>query len=571
MYTTIADCQIIDGLYVPGDNIGNGDAIIATLRNLTTDETRLQIIEHPAVEVWIEPEGTATYKDKREARDEVCLQRFVFPYARLREGVEKRLFGFSKQYDDRRWMASPYIYGADINPVVRLKIDYRSKVSKAIMDFKFGVIDLETSVLGDERILCASYASRQQCSVTIMILEEWYGKHSTSELEAKCKLEWEKFASLLNKKAKAVWDSKPWTLNIVMCPSERDLLINIFRTVHTDKPEFVLAWNSDYDYSYILDRLEFYGISPELVFCHPDVPAKLRYFKYHRDTRPGNQIGHFTDRWHCLDASGYSKWIDAMALYSRLRKAKGRESSYTLDFIASKNIGSGKMSFEAGAGHETMQRKYQVEYCAYNTIDVLTVAIQELVNHDLVSLVELSGISPINDFSHQTVVMTHKWFKYCRENHMVPGSVGSIDMTTKYDVFIGNIGGAVLSPEFMKEIGGKTVEEIDLPTYLYKLCCDLDVTSFYPSLVESFNISKDTKRATILMMDCLPTGNPDTFNAMGDSQKATAALQNAEAMYKFFSRLPSVEENAVALGHEYFNLPSYMEMLQLYRKHKEIA
>ena len=202
---------------------------------------------------------------------------------------------------------------------------------------------------------------------------------------------------------------------------------------------------------------------------------------------------------------------------------------------------------------------------------MLTVAIQELVNHDLVSLVELSGISPIDDFSHQTVVMTHKWYRYCREHHMVPGSVGNIDMSTKYDPYIGNIGGAVLDPAFMKEIGGKTVEEIDLPTYLYKLCCDLDVTSFYPSLVESFNISKMTKKSTILLMDCLPVGTPERFNPLPDSQKAEAALQNAEGMYRFFARLPSTMENAVALGHEYFNLPSYIDMLHLYRKHKEVA
>ena len=571
MYPTIADCQIIDGLYVPLNPNGGGDALIATLRNLVTDETRLQIINHPSVEVWLEPKGTANYKDKREARDEVCLQRYVFPYAHLREHVEKILFGFTKKFDDRKWMASPYIYGADINPVVRLKIDYRSKVEKAITNFKFGVVDLETSVREDERILCASYASRRECSVTIVVLEDWYDKNSPAALEERCRIEWERFASTLNKKARAVWDAKPWTLNVVMADSELTLIKKLFEKIHQDKPEFVLAWNSDFDYTYILDRLAVYNVSPELVFCHPDIPKDLRYFKYRRDTRPGNQIGHFTDRWHCMDVSGYAKWIDAMALYSRLRKAKGRESSYRLDFIASKNIGSGKMSFEEGANHEIMQRQYQIAYCAYNTIDVLTVAIQEMVNHDLDSLVGLSEVSPIDDFSHQTVVMTHKWFRYCRERHMVPGSVGNVDMSTEYDHYIGNIGGAVLDPTFMKVVGGKTVEEIDLPTYLYKLCCDLDVTSFYPSLVESFNISKETKRATILLADFLPHGNPSHFNALPEEMQEDAAVANAEATYRFFSRFPSVEENAVALGHEYFNLPGYIDMLNFYRKHKEVS
>lgn len=53
------------------------------------------------------------------------------------------------------------------------------------------------------------------------------------------------------------------------------------------------------------------------------------------------------------------------------------------------------------------------------------------------------------------------------------------------------------------------------------------------------------------------------MNEKEAGKKKDMAKANAEYFNTLFGRVPCVQENAVAIGHEYFGLPNYEEMLQL--------
>jgi hypothetical protein len=120
-------------------------------------------------------------------------------------------------------------------------------------------------------------------------------------------------------------------------------------------------------------------------------------------------------------------------------------------------------------------------------------------------------------------------------------------MTTEFDDLLSKKGGAVLRPEQM--IGGLPllIEDPTRCTMIDAYVNDVDFTGMYPNMGIGGNISKQTKINT--------------------THNITDSDGNELSVEKLFSGLISIRENAAAIGEEYFNLPSYTEMRQLFTEH----
>ena len=585
MYKVYKDYQIIDGFYMPQDQ-ANGrpkDAAIAYVKHLQTGETRLQIIPEPTVEYWLELKGVRNgtgYKQKKEYKQEDKLEHYECKYNELIPRLYKALTGHpmpSNSYGIRqKVLSSPYVYGADISPVTRLKIEYRKHNPVILSKFNIGILDIETSVLEQTKnqILILSYADVPSKSVFCYILQSW-AETTESDLMKRTQKEYAIFKENLNKKARDFWGDDGYTVHYYLMENEKDLLVKSFEKIHECRPDFIGVWNIDFDIPHIVKRAALHGLTAEDLFCDPNVPKQYRYFEYKKDK---GVHAHFTDAWHRIHVTSVSQWYDAMCLYSRVRKVDGRETYYTLDYIGGKIIGTGKMSFGTNASHEAMQLNDKIGYCVYNTIDVIVPALMECIDNDVRTLVQLSSNSMIDDFSHQTAMLRDQIYQYCKNIGYILGTAtGANSMwNDESDYAIGNIGGAVLNPNRMKIKGVACLMESAEPTYLHRLACDLDVTSFYPSLVNSFNISRQTKIATALWIHLCPytlqqirevydrrsgyeTTSPEYKKCTNILEEMTVA--NAEAMYSFFSRIPTVEENCISVGHDAFGLPNYQELI----------
>ena len=577
MYNPIPNCNFIHSCYIPPSNNPSGiDAIVAMVKDVDTLESKLHIVRNPMVRVWVARKGLRNYENKRESAKLSELDVYICQYKKMGETLAKALGYPTYGYiNTRKIMESPYVYGADIDPEIQMKLEYIEASKKGITTYDIGVMDIETSVLGDEQIILNGYCDWKTRTIYCWILQEWFqpSENWMQELMDRWHLELNNIYSQLNDKAKKVFIPEEWTPKFIMCSNEKELIEQSVRTAILCKPDFLLAWNDAYELDWIPRRAMFRGLDPAELFSHPDVPPEFRMFKFNEDKR---KVEHLADKWHVLKCPGYSYWVDPMCLYGRLRKVKGREVMYTLDYICGKNLGAGKMKFGQNQTHYLMQTKDKVGYAVYNCFDVLQPNILDHVTTDISSMIMLTGPSLLDDFAHQTVQLKAQFYEYCLSKGSVPGTISG-SMAKSYDKLISNVGGTVLSPSLMRYKGSRCMQESDDPTGIYRLCCDLDVTSFYPSITIAMNISRETKEATVLWI----TGCPHSIDELQRMQEEISLLpqkeknkaekkydkvvkQNAEYIFEFFSRYPAVTENAVKLCEQHFNIPGYDEMLRIF-------
>lgn len=559
------NCVFLHGTYVPPYNNSTGaDAIIACVKDITTGTSLLHIIKNPQTQVYVTKPGLRTYHNKREYARIIDCDMYVTAYkdqyATLAEALnirEENPYILRKAVEQ-----SPFAYTWDIPPLIRMKCEYMAHTQKSVSKLRIGILDLETSVLGDEQILCASVCCWPDREVHCFILNDpWLRlpQDQIQQLDQRTEQEYANFIEGLNPKARVLWDQQPIRTTYHLCHDERELLIQLFQYIHSCKLDFLGIWNMGFDVPYLKQRAEFRQLDLAELWCHPDVPAEFRFFSWKEDR---TAVDHFTDVWHIVDAPGYTYWYDAMALYARLRKVKGRDVLYTLDYIGNKIIGAGKMRFGTNKSHYLMQTNDQIGYCVYNTIDVIIPAIMDAITYDTTSMVELADCSMLQDFAKQTVQLKAQFYKYLMEQKLIPGSVaGSIKQ--EYDDTIGNIGGAVLSPTLMKVRGLPCLKESSIRSAIYRLAADLDVSSFYPTVTRVGNISRETKIASVLWIEGCPHTIDSIMKEEDPKKKKQMAKENALYINSLFGRVPFVQENAVAIGHEYFNLPDYDEMLKI--------
>ena len=587
MYNPIKNCAYMHSCYVPPYNNQKGtDAIIAAVKDVDTLESKLHIIRNPMMRVWLTKQGLRHQQYKRECAMMSELDMYVCQYKQLGLTLFRGLYGYDPKdyFRTEKLIDSPYVYGADVSPEIALKIEYMHNVNKGIREYTLGVMDIETSVLGDNQIILNGYCEWKTKEVHCWILSEWFqpGENWLQELMDRWYIELDNVYKQLNDKAKSVFKPEEWKPVFHMCDTERDLIWDSIRYVVLSKPDFLSSWNMAYEGIKIPERATYRDINVTELFAHPDVPPEYRMFKFKEDK---SQVEHIADKWHVAIWPGYTYWYDPMCLYGRLRKVKGREVMYNLDYICGKINGAGKVKFGANATHYMMQTKDKVGYCVYNCFDCIQPAILDKVTTDTSSMMLLTGPSLLTDFSHQTVQLKAQFYDYCLSKKAVPGSVSG-SMKKPYDDIIGNVGGTVLNPSLMRYLGSRCMKETSVPTGIYRLCCDLDVTSFYPSLTIAFNISRETKIASVLWISGCPYDleylrefeanikamKPENKEEAATKKRLTEELEamaiaNATYIFKFFSLYPAVTENAVSICGAHFNIPTYTEMLKLFNEH----
>lgn len=518
--------------------------MVVNIKDVKTNESSLQIIDDIVRPFYVTQEGLRNDQNEKieyaHVRD---LTMYMSSEHELVPNVGKALGML-----DRGWWrkgdvySSPYVYGADIHPEVILKHSYRKQGDTA-GDPTVGSLDIETNITTNEIIACTFVNSDHQCYSAI--LKSFLQGHTADDVQHCLDDIWGNFYKGLKPDVQEIVDKQPFKYNFFVADTELALIKWIWARIHECKPDFLITWNGlQFDMPRLIARLEFRGACAADVMCHPDVPKRYRICEIKLDHR---EVQHFTDVWHWMNLSGYTQPLDSMCLYSRLRKVKGRDISYKLDYIATKELGVGKLEFgEASGSHQYMQANKPVEYSAYNVIDCVLLVLMDKLNNDVASMCELVDNSRLSDFAKQTTQLKNMFYDYLQARNCVPASVaGSIE--TEYDDLTENLGGAVLDPNRARNTGVRVLQELpNHISFLNKLVSDIDVSSMYPSLVTGFNVAKETKLSTCLEIVGLPTG----------------------AIAEFFGLVTSPSANSIRVCHKYFGLPTYMEMLDEYKKIK---
>lgn len=537
------------------------DAYVGFVKSVVEDKpSEMVIIPNPEITVYVTKPQFRQNTIKKECIKKTDCDAYRTQVKNITQtlfnainnpGRFRPVYGF---INPKKMLSSPYVYGADIDYGVHLKYAYnKANGGKSPSKYRVGALDIETDVNGTKQIILITYMNWDG-QTYVGVLKEFFRDHTVDEAMALWKKTEREFRDKLTKKIQSQYDkSNPIDVHLQIFDKEVDLIKWVFDRIHECKPDFCGIWNIAYDIPYILDRLEFRGVDPCDVFCSPDVPVQWRKCNFHLDK--GKKGDHITDRWSWLHLTDYTCYIDSMALYGRLRKAKGRESSYKLNDIGTKEIGAGKLEFGDGEGHSTMQLNHPVEYTVYNIVDVLILHVMEEKNNDMFNMVMLSDVSMLDEFHHQSVQLKNSFYAYLDEIGMVPCSVGD-QLTQPWDQWLHNQGGAVLDPDRALGITVPCLQESEDVGRAARFIADIDVTSMYPSALIAFNVTRETKLATVLNIDNTQrAGKVIDVEQVRLDPKDVPGLKNIEVEH-FFKNAIYAEANCMYAA-QMFNLPSY--------------
>lgn len=235
--------------------------------------------------------------------------------------------------------------------------------------------------------------------------------------------------------------------------SERELLMSFVVHWNKIKPSIVVGWNSEtYDIPYITNRIE-----------------NVLGWKYSQKLSPiGIVEKRDLGKDFVVKIAGVSH-LDYMQLYKKF--TYNEEPSYALDYISKKELKRGKYVYD-GTLDDLFNNNLD-GFIEYNVNDVeLMVALDKKM--DLIEIARgicHAGHVPYDDYQFSSRYLEGASLVYCKRNG--------------YVAIRSNIGGG---DEGQAE--GAAVKQ-PIPGF-YKYIIDCDLTSLYPSLIRTLNISPET-------------------------------------------------------------------------------
>lgn len=390
---------------------------------------RVRYIKDYKRPMWITKPAFRNHQDKKEYEDIDKLLVKSVTQSNLRTEVAKAIGKAWSRESMRELCASPYVYGTDISSTTIIKKTmYMNKWPNVITPFSVCTFDTETDMIhGHEQVIMASAAFQNK--VIISVTKACIAGYSTPE---------KRFYDALDKYLGDVVQENKLQVEFHIADDEIGCIRKVFEQIHQWKPDFLAIWNIDFDVSKVLAACERVGISPNEIFCDPQIPAHMQLCEYKRGrTKMITASGVVKplpahSQWHTLFCTASFYVIDAMAVYKLLRAQEGEEPSYSLEAILNKKIKRGKLKFDAadkyqkGAWHMFMQKNFIFEYAVYNVFDSFSMLLLDKETKDLSSTMpSFADTTDFCDFSSQPKKIRDALFWFCLLEHKkVLGTVG---------------------------------------------------------------------------------------------------------------------------------------------------
>ena len=334
------------------------------------------------------------------------------------------------------------------------------------------------------------------------------------------------------------------TLHIEIVEDELAIILAMFKQIHKLKPDFLTIFNITADMPKILNILKTNDIEAKDVFSDPCIPEEYRRFTYHRgpsikvtDSGKSTPIPYF-QQWHYAVCSSTFIVIDQMLTYYQVRAGgKNIVGGYGLDNLLKVNKITGKLKIQddntkgliKAQWHVYMVRNRPIEYIVYNIWDTYSMLALDKKTKDLNTVIPLlvgvSEIYRVNSGPKKIVDALHYFFLergYAigvkgvdKIMDRLQGLSGWILIMEGHKIVANGLNiseeyskGKLVLEEVFKEFVGisevdneaiKILEELNLPKHsevpksnIRVGCKDSDITSSYPSVTETCNLSNDT-------------------------------------------------------------------------------
>ena len=321
-----------------------------------------------------------------------------------------------------------------------------------------------------------------------------------------------------------------FNIDIIECETEIELIGRFLENVNQKTtPDFLLAWNADFDFATIFNRIKKLGQDPAEFFSPKEFPYKDAWYRLDTGaTDPANKSSSFM-------TTSYTNWLDQLALYASINKGAKTLESYTLESVAQEELGAGKADYD-GEIIDLFQRDY-TKFLQYGIQDsILLYRIENKIQH--VELLYYMSIMTATRPTHvlkKTISLRNLGNIFYYDN----GYIISNNRAKQFPRQAGKIaGGYVGDPNLVDNVG------VDLSTgmsqFLHDDVTDVDLKSLYPSITEAYNISPETHMGKIDYLN--DKGEDETIHFMDGYTSDDPINFGIE-----FLGLPNVEELASIL------------------------
>lgn len=363
----------------------------------------------------------------------------------------KKIYKWDKADEERG-----ILYESDVNPETRTLIDLYHNSDEPSLLYKVMTLDIEVDAT--EKLPDPAQADNEITAISFYVKDL------------------DQYLVFILDKENRLKDTANDNVYIYPFQTERDLLKSFLQYYTDYEPSIITGWNIDFfDIPYLYNRI-----------------SKVLGHKAGKSLSPIGIVEQ-NERTRVYNIAGIS-CLDYLPLYKKF--SVGEEPSYTLDAIATKEIGKGKIKYEGSL--DDLFKKDLNKFIEYNLNDVILV--KEI--DDKLKFIELTrsichkGHVPYNAIFASSRYLEGAILTYMKELGIVSinkpinieddESISDDEDDDENDDNEGKFVGAYVKPP--------------VPGRYEWLTC-LDATSLYPTTIMTLNISPETKIGKILGWD----------------------------------------------------------------------
>lgn len=480
---------------------------------------------------WVCNRDHRHHKQKKERVPVDWCQEIKCSQMNLRKEAAQAL-GYKPQFVKwEEWediVRGPYTYGSDLSSASELKFRYNNR--KEAQGIQLGgtvaAFDVETNIRDRNRwewieVASLTYKDKVITAIDKHFLQEKYPNMTVDDMYKRLYQADGVYLNEINQERKIQQE-------FVICDSEIEVLQTVFAKAHEWMPDFIVAWNMDYDINRTIEACQRADYPIEDLLSHPTVPKPFRMFKYYpgRDsmiTKKGTwrNLSNF-EKWPQVTVAASFTFVDSMCYYYGNRKHKGKEPSYSLDAILTKEFpdtvreGASpkeiekarhnslirKLKFEETNTlvgtvdwHIQMQSKYPFEYVIYNKFDCIALEYLDEQTMDIsFSLVSDCETCEYKDYESEPRRLACDMHWINLEDGYAYGTGGKNNEIELDKRLIGRDDWIVtLRADLLVKQGKNHFKDArKLITFIFRENADIDVTSSYPKSNSTLNTSRET-------------------------------------------------------------------------------
>lgn len=324
---------------------------------------------------------------------------------------------------------------------------------------------------------------------------------------------------------------------------EIELIEDLFSTIHSCSPDFVLTWNgSAFDIPYIIERIKNLGYDPAEIMCDKRFPVKI--VDNYVDQRNINQLA---ERGDYTFISGLPVFIDQEIQYASKRKAKiGSFKSFKLDDIGELEAKVKKLDY-----HHITDSIVKLPYLDFKTFilyNIMDVIVQKCIENKTQDIEYIFSKCIINNTSYnkghrQTIYLINRFAaEFFKKGYVIGNNCNK--WNEKPPKFLGALVGQPLNTnDYSKiKISGR-------PIWICDNLMDFDFKSLYPSIIGELNIAPNTQIGRIVI--------PDKVYSLENLYNIEEVKYSRSG--EFIENM--VTDNVIEFCHRWFNLDGVSEFI----------